>query len=371
MLDDMRSRIRATRWADDFGNSDWRYGVERGWLQSICAYWADGFDWRAQEAAMNRFPHFRVEIDGIPIHFMHIRGKGPNPMPLIMTHGWPWTFWDWQGVIGPLTDPARFGGDPSLSFDLVIPSLPGFGFSTPLRTNGVESKRIAALWAILMHEVLGYDRFSAVGGDIGAAVTGELALAHPELLFGILLTLPALPGVSPLALPDDAWAEDEAWMRARMVETLPTFTHIGVHAHVPQTLAYALCDSPVGTAAWIWERRREWSDCDGDLEGYFGRDALCTLASTYWLTNTIGTSIRWYHAWAQAGAGVPVGDRRVKVPTGIAIFRKDVLMMPRSAAQAQCDLHRWSILPEGGHFAPAERPDHVIAEVRALFAKLR
>jgi len=371
LLRNMRRRLRETRWAEDFGNDDWTFGIERGWLEEMVRYWADDFDWRAQESAMNRFPQYKVEIDGVPIHFIHVRGKGPNPTPLILTHGWPWTFWDWEKTIEPLTDPGRFGADPAISFDVVVPSLPGFGFSMPVRTNGLAAPEIAVLWLKLMRDVLGYQRFGAAGGDIGAAVTGELGVAYPEHLAGILLTLPTLPGVDPFALPAEAWAADEEWMQARMAAIVPTFTHIAPHAHVPQTLAYAFCDSPVGTAAWIWERRREWSDCNGDLVGHYGRDFLCTLASIYWLTNTIGTSLRFYHAWAQGRLAPPPPTPPIlTVPTGFAIFRNDVLMMPRSVAAERSNLKRWSLLPSGGHFGPAEQPQIVVDELRAFFAAL-
>ena len=370
LVDEMRRRIRATRWADDFGNADWSYGVEGGWLRDIATYWADEFDWRAQERKMNLYAHYRVVIDGIPIHFMHIRGKGPDPLPVICTHGWPWTFWDWHKLIEPLTDPAGCGLDGHPSFDLIIPSVPGFGFSSPLRTSGMNQHRIADLWAILMRDVLGYRRFGAMGGDVGAAVTGQLGLRYPESLIGVMITMPALPGVNPFDVPADAWAEDEGWMLARMNAMAPKLTHIGVHVHTPQTLAYGLNDSPVGTAAWIWQYRREWSDCDGDLIAWFGRDELCTLASIYWLTGTIGTSMRWYHAWDAAGRGAPTGDLRLTVPTGLTIFPKEVIMLPRAIAEQQCDLRHWKVLEKGGHFGPAEQPEALAAEVREFFGNL-
>jgi len=244
-LDDMRRRLRDARWADDYGNEDWSYGVERGWLKQMADYWESEFDWRAQEAAMNRYPQFKVMIDDVPIHFLHLRGKGPNPTPIILTHGWPWTFWDYRDVLEPLTDPAAHGGDPGCSFDVVVPSLPGFGFSEPLRSNGFEAVRIAGIWHRLMRDVLGYERYGAAGGDVGAAVTGELAVAFPEHVTAILLTMPALPGVDPFDVRADMWGEDELWMRDRMLEMLPKLSHVVVHDHVPQTLAYALNDSPL------------------------------------------------------------------------------------------------------------------------------
>ena len=371
-LDDLRRRLRTTRWADDFGNETWRYGVERSWLEEMVRYWAEDFDWRAQEAAINAFPQFRIELDGVPLHFVHVRGTGPSPTPLLLTHGWPWTFWDWKDVIAPLADPAAYGGDPADAFDVVVPSLPGYGFSAPLRTTGIGARRVAELWVQLMG-VLGYERFAAAGGDWGAIVTAELGHAHSEHVRGVYLTLPMIPGVNLRDVPADAFAEDEAWMAQRSREARPAImSHSTVHIHDPQTLAYALCDSPVGTAAWIWERRRNWSDCDGDVVGLYGRDFLCTTASIYWLTNTIGTSLRLYHehftrGWPALHDRTPV----ISVPTGFGVSPKEVLMLPRAWAEEKTDLRRWTIFPKGGHFAPAEQPDRLIHEYRDFFRDLR
>lgn len=372
-LDALRRRLRDTSFAEDFGNADWRYGVERGWLEDMVDYWANDFDWRAQEAAMNRFPHYRVTIDGVPLHFIHLRGKGPAPRPLILTHGWPWTFWDWKDVIAPLADPAAHGGDPADAFDVIVPSLPGFAFSSPLRTTGIGVREIAPLWVKLMRDVLGYPRFAAAGGDWGALVTAELGHAFPDLLEGIYLNLPYTPGLSPLEITREAFAPAEAWMADRQAEAIPLITsHVAVHTRDPQTLAYALQDSPVGTAAWIWERRRAWSDCDGDVVGLFGRDFLCTTASLLWLTGTIGSSLRIYaehfnRDWPVLNERRPV----VPVPTAVAVAPKEVVMVPRAIMAERTNLQRWTLLPRGGHFAPAEQPAQVIEEYRAFFRGLR
>ena len=371
-LDDLRRRLRTTRWADDFGNETWRYGVERGWLEEMVRYWAEDFDWRVQEAAINAFSQYRIELDGVPLHFVHVRGNGPSPTPLILTHGWPWTFWDWKDVIGPLADPAAYGGDPADAFDVVVPSLPGYGFSAPLRTTGIGARRVAELWVQLMG-VLGYERFAAAGGDWGAIVTAELGHAHAEHVRGVYLTLPMIPGVNLRDVPADAFAEDEAWMARRSREARPAImSHSTVHIHDPQTLAYALCDSPVGTAAWIWERRRAWSDCDGDVVRLYGRDFLCTTASIYWLTNTIGTSLRLYHEHFTRGWPV-LHDRTpvIPVPTGFGISPKELLMLPRAWAEEKTELRRWTIFPSGGHFAPAEQPERLVDEYREFFRDLR
>lgn len=375
LLDDMRRRLRSTRWADDFGNDQWAYGVERGWLESMVKYWADDFDWRAQEAAINRFPQFKAVIDGVPIHFIHVKGKGApgmKPMPLILTHGWPWTFWDWKDVIGPLSDPAAHGGDAADAFDVIVPSLPGYGFSEPLRTTGVSAPRVAELWVKLMGG-LGHEKFAAAGGDWGAIVTAQLGHAHAEHLLGIYLTMARLPGIDPNTLKESDFAPDEAWMWARLKEAMPTITsHSAVHIHDPQTLAYALADSPVGTAAWLWERRRAWSDCGGDVAGKFGRDFLCTTASIYWLTNTIGTSFRLYNETFTRGWNLQ-HDRKpsIPVPTGFGISPKELRMLPKSWCAERTNLRRWTVFPKGGHFAPSEHPEQVIPEYRAFFRALR
>lgn len=371
-LEDMRRRLRTTRWAGDFGNADWSYGVEQGWLAEMVRYWAEDFDWRAQEAAMNRLPHYRVEIEGIPIHFVHVKGKGPAPRPIVLTHGWPWTFWDWKDVIPRLADPASFGASANDAFDVVVPSLPGFAFSEPLRSTGVDVQRIARLWVRLMGEVLGYERFAAAGGDWGATVTGELGLAHARRLTGIYLTLPVLPGLDGRFFTPEMFAPEEQWMLRRRDEAAPTIaSHIAVHTHDPQTLAYALADSPAGTAAWMWERRRAWSDCGGDLTRAFGRDFLCATASLYWLTNTIGSSLRIYKEWFNpAVPAASRADARIEVPTGFGISPRELAFLPRALAAERCNLQRWTVFPRGGHFAPAENPAGIADDIRAFFCAL-
>ncbi len=336
-------------------------------------YWSEEFDWRAQEAAINRFPNYLVELDGIPIHFIHARGNGPNPRPLILTHGWPWTFWDWKDVIGPLTDPAAHGGDAASSFDVVVPSLPGAGFSTPLSTTGLHARRVAELWVTLMRDVLGYDRFGAGGCDWGSVVTAELGHTRPDAITGVWLTLPALPGVNLRDVVPEMYADDERWMLERMAQARSVIqAHLTVHTYEPQTISYALADSPTGTAAWIWSRRRDWSDNDGDVLAVFDRDFLCTTASIYWLTGTIATSLRLYREQLMPAPPAPLHDRRpaIEVPTAFAVFPREVLLIPRSLAAELTNLQRWSLMPRGGHFGPSEQPALVVRELQEFFAPL-
>ncbi|MCB2059143.1 MAG: epoxide hydrolase [Novosphingobium sp.] len=375
-LEDLRNRLVHARWADDFGNADWRYGVERGWFEEMVRYWCDDYDWRAAEREINRMPQFRVVIDGVPIHFVHIRGQGPNPMPLLLVHGWPWTFMDFHGLVGPLTAPAAHGGDAADSFDLVIPSLPGHGFSMPLATTGLDVPRHVDLFTRLMSDVLGYPRFAVGGGDWGAAISNLLAHAHPDKVIGLLATIPFFPGLDLTTVTPQDYAADEQWMLARQSESGPTVvSHFTVQSSDPQTLAYALVDSPVGTAAWLWERRRSWSDCGGDLLAVYDRDFLCTLASIYWLTRTIGTSLRTYWEHARAG-GLPfrpLHDRKpvIEVPCGYAIAPKEVMLVPRALVEQATNLKRWSLLPKGGHFSFAEQPALLTGELRDFFRPLR
>jgi pimeloyl-ACP methyl ester carboxylesterase len=375
-LDDLRARLGNTRWAHDLANDDWRYGVERGWLEEMVRYWREDYDWRAVEAEINRVPHFIADIDGQPIHFAHIRGKGPNPIPLLLVHGWPWTFHDFFGLIGPLTDPAAHGGDPSDSFDLVIPSLPGFGFSMPLERAGLDLPAHVALFAKLMGEVLGYERYAIGGGDWGAAITSLMAHAHPENVIGLFSSIPFFPGLDIAGIAPGDFADDEQWMVEQRAESGPTMvSHVAVQAADPQTLAYALVDSPVGTAAWLWERRRAWSDCGGDLFSVHSRDWLCTLASIYWLTRSIGTSLRIYYEHLNGGvqALAPLHDRRpaIEVPCGYAIAPRELMLFPRRLVEEGTNLRHWEQLPQGGHFSFSEQPEMMAERLTRFFRPLR
>jgi pimeloyl-ACP methyl ester carboxylesterase len=371
-LDDLRDRLHRTRWPADPGNEDGRFGARRAWMEDLVGYWADEYDWRAAEAAINDLPNFTITIDGIPIHFVHARGTGPNPIPLVVSHGWPWTFWDLHQVIGPLADPAAHGGDPADSFDVVVPSLPGYGLSVPLTTTGVDTASIAALWVRLMRDVLGYERFGAEGGDWGAFISGQLGHAHAEHLIGVYLTLGVIPGLIGRRAPrEEDFADDERWMVERGRVARPMIeAHVAVHRRDPQTLGYALADSPAGLGAWLWHRRQLW--CQGEAVEVFGRDDLCTLSSLYWFGGSFASSIRLYaEEFAKPPVLVHDRERIIDAPTGFGIFPEDLLFVPRSTAERHTNLHRWSVLERGGHFAPAEQPGMVVDEVRAFFRPLR
>jgi pimeloyl-ACP methyl ester carboxylesterase len=304
-LEDLEQRLRRVNWPRDLANDDWRYGTNGAYLRELVDYWIEGYDWRAQERALNAFDHFRVQIDGVPIHFVHAKGRGPDPLPIVLTHGWPWTFWDVHRVIGPLCDPAAHGGDPADAFDVVVPSLPGFVFSTPLEKPGVNWWRTADLWVSLMRDTLGYERFAAHGGDWGALVTMQLGHKYEDLLVGIHLSnaFPMLvfAGERPWSIGEAAaGVAPGSALRPQAVAWERKFaSHIAVHVLDPQTLAYALHDSPVGLCAWILERRRAWGDCRGDVESRFSKDHLLTTMMLYWLTDSFVTSVRYYYEAAE------------------------------------------------------------------------
>ncbi|MGW0085257.1 epoxide hydrolase family protein [Streptomyces sp. NPDC003393] len=374
VLGDLRDRLHRTRWPFDAGNDDWRYGVPRQYLEELVDYWLRQYDWREHERRMNSFSHFRTTLDDVPIHFIHEPGVGPAPVPLVLTHGWPWTFWDFEKVIRPLADPAAFGGDAADAFDVVVPSLPGFGFSTPLRRTGVSFHRTADLWVRLMRDELGYARFGAQGGDWGQLITSQFGHKYPGHLIGVHLNL-ALPlDFFEAELPtEDAYAEDEKHhfhhTQARMAHAT---SHIVVQSTEPQNLAYGLHDSPVALLAWLLERRRWWSDSGGDVENRFSKDDLITLATLYWVGESFVTSARFY--WeARHDLWRPVTDERpvVRAPTGIAVFPQELVIMPKAWMEGYFNLRRVTYMKSGGHFAPAEEPKALVEDIREFFRPLR
>ena len=373
-LTDLHERLAKVRWPQDFANSQWEYGTNLGYLKELVEYWRDEYDWRAQERAINSFSHYKTTIDGMPIHFIHEPGKGPRPIPIILSHGWPWTFWDFQKVIGPLSDPAVFGGDPADAFDVVVPSLPGYGFSTPLTKTGINFWRTADIWVTLMQDVLGYQKFAAQGGDWGGLIGCQLGHKYADRLFGVHMNL-IVPLDHYLAPhPDASWfAPDEKdWYQGNQHFIEAESGYSAVQTTKPQTLAYALNDSPVGLCAWILDKRRTWSDCNGDVEKRFTKDELLTTMTLYWATQSFGTSARYYYEclhnpWKPSHNRSPV----VEAPTGISVFTKDVILMPRRWAEGYFNLKRWTVMPSGGHFAPMEEPQLLVEDVRSFFRPLR
>lgn len=376
-ISDLRHRLRATRWPADPDNADWSYGVNADYLRPLVQYWADGFDWDEQQRALNRFDHYRVTVEETPIHFIRRSGVGPNPIPIILTHGWPWTFWDYRDVIEPLADPASHGGDPADAFDVIVPSLPGFGFSTPLRHTGINFWRTADLWHRLMTEVLGYPKYAAQGGDWGAMVTTQIGHKYAAHLYGIQVSAPMqldvfggprpydLLGSSFASLPEEL-AEHASAVERRLA------SHVTAHILDPQTLAYAMHDSPAGQLAWLLERRRAWSDCGGDPLSRFSRDDLLTNATIYWATESFVSSVRFYAdaaraPWERAHDRSPMCE----APSGISLFRNDGAALFGDAMVANYNVHHLSEHESGGHFAPSEEPEALIADIRDTFRALR
>ena len=378
-LKDLQRRLSDVNWPLDVENEDWGYGTQGTYLRELVDYWRDGFDWRAQERAMNAHEHYRVRIEGVPIHFMRVRGKGPDPLPLVLTQGGPGPFWFCPNVVGRRAAPAAHGGDPADAFDVVVPSLPGFTFSTPNETTGLNWWRTADLWVSLMRDVLGYGGFFAHGGDWGALVSMQLGHKYPEVTRGIHLSnafpLPPFDEGRPwsigdaalvLAQGEDALEQVRAWERKFA-------SHVAVHMLDPQTLAYALHDSPVGLCAWILERRRAWGDCRGDVESRFSRDELLTTMSLYWLTDCFVSSVRYYreaalHPWRPSHDGMPA----IAVPTGISVFEHD--MPPGGSMDWSADYYQRVLLrvrDSGGHFAAAEEPEAIVNDIRESFRAQR
>jgi len=374
VLQDLKTRLRQTRFAPDFGNADWGYGTNGDDLRELIGYWAEGYDWRKHESEMNGFAHFRTVIDEVPVHFIHERGRGPKPMPLIMTHGWPWTFWDLQKVIRPLTDPAAFGGDPSDAFDVIVPSLPGFGFSTPLTATGVNFVRTADIWMKLMQQELGYDKFFAQGGDFGAFVTAQLGHKYADSVPGIHIHLAGPLGMITGGMPDDSmFSPDEAhWPAANALFFDQESAYSRLQSTKPQSLAYGMNDSPAGLAAWLLEKRRRWSDCGGDVARRFSKDDLLTSMTLYWVTQSFGTAARFY-AEARRNPWTASHDRKpvVQSPTAVLLFEKDIVKLPRRWAEGYYNLKRWNVAPVGGHFVPMEEPEILVNDLRAFFRERR
>jgi pimeloyl-ACP methyl ester carboxylesterase len=373
-LVDLRERLNRTRLAPEFANDGWLYGTNGSYLAELIEYWADGYDWRVHEASINKFANFKTTIDGVPIHFIYEKGKGPNPTPLILSHGWPWTFWDWHKVIGPLTDPVAYGGNAEDSFDVVVPSLPGYGFSNPLTTSGMNFWRTADLWVSLMRDVLGYDKFAAGGGDWGAILTAQLGHKYAEHMIGVYMHLMIPLDVFNGQLPDKsvyAPSEQKNFERNENFFTEES-GYSALQSTKPQTIAFALNDSPAGLCSWILEKRRTWSDCDGDVERRFSKDDLLTTMSIYWFTQSYGTSARYYYEcvhnpWQPAHNRSPV----VEAPTGIGVFQQEVILMPRAWAQEYYNLKHWTEMESGGHFAPMEEPDALVKDIRTFYRGLR
>ena len=370
VLDDLRDRLSRTRWPDEADGAGWTLGTDLAYLRNLAEYWRNGFDWRRVEAHLNSYPQFTTTIDGQRIHFVHIRAADPNTnaLPLVLTHGWPSTFAELLPLVGPLTDPTAHGGAASDAFDVVIPSLPGYGFSSPHTRRG--PRRTHDLWAALMTD-LGYPRFGAGGSDLGARVTSRLGWYHQQRLYGIHLSSVDLEWPDPL--PDDLTEEERGYLERNERWEADEGAYSAMQSTYPQTLAYGLHDSPVGLAGWIVEKFRAWGDCGGDIASRFDFDELLTTITIYWVTGTINSANRWYYESRHDPdpLRLPPGVR-IEVPTGIAMFPGEAdLLVPRSFAERCYRVERWTDMPRGGHFPALEEPGLLVDDIRAFFGPLR
>ena len=367
VLSDLRTRILHTRWPPQAPGAPWEQGSDLEYLKRLLGYWAEGFDWRAEERRLNTFKHFRAEVGGIRVHFVHERARDGHGIPLILTHGWPSSFLEHLALVPLLTNPKANGID-APAFDLVIPSLPGYGFSE--RPAHANYRTVARLWHELMHG-LGYERYGAGGGDFGAGVATYMAVENPAAVIGIHLTTmelwpPTGEGTRPMTEAERAYVTDvHRWDEAER-------GYSAIQSTRPQTVGYGLNDSPAGLAAWILEKWRAWSDSGGNLDARFSREFLLTMLTLYWATETVTTSMRDYFDNRWHGADIPPGTR-VEVPAGFANFDNNYVSEgrpPREWAERLYDVRRWTPMPRGGHFGPAEEPELLARDIAAFFKEI-
>lgn len=363
-LDDLRARLRASRRPAPWPLDGWQAGTDPAELGRLVGYWATGYDWRAQEAALNALPSHTADIDGTPVHYLRFDGERPDALPIVLTHGWPSTFLELTALAQRLAAPSQHGGDAADAFTVIVPSLPGFAFS-PQRPSLPPALQTHEIWHRLMHGELGFDRYAAHGGDLGAGVTSRLAEAFPDFLAGIHVLAVAVPsGYDPASLT----AEERAYLD----EVAAWNAEEGGYQHLqstrPVTPAHALSDSPAGLLAWIVEKYRAWSDNDGDLAARFSDDFVLTQASLYWFTNSISTSFRPYYEYVH---GMTRRVERVDVPTAVAVFPADLSRPPRSWAERTYNVARYTRMPRGGHFAAHEEPGLLADDITEFFRPLR
>ena len=363
-LDDLRSRLRSTRWGTPWPVDGWSAGTDDAELRRLVAYWADGFDWRAQEARMNALPSRFASIDGTPVHYLRYDAERAGALAIVLSHGWPSTVLELTALAERLSSPSRFGGSADDAFTVIVPSLPGFAFS-PQRPTLADAEPTHELWHRLMADELGFTRYAAHGGDLGAGITSRLAQAHPKALVGIHVLAVGDPAGTPAPAPS---ADEQAYLDARAEWSRVE----GAYQHQQQTrplsLSPALSDSPAGLLAWIVEKYRNWSDSHGELSTRFTDEFILTQASLYWFTNSISTSFRPYH---EHFLGLFPAVERVDVPTAVAVFPADLSHPPRSWAERTYNLARYTVMPRGGHFAGHEEPGLLAADITEFFRTLR
>ena len=368
VLEDLRERLGRTRWPDQIPGAEWDYGTELSYIQDLCEYWRTEYDWREHEARFNAFDHFRTEIDGQNVHFIHARSPLAEATPLIITHGWPGSVTEFLRVIDPLRDPEAHGGDPADAFHVVAPSLPGYGWSGPTADRGWGPGRVAKAWAQLMAR-LGYGRYIGQGGDWGSMITLRLGQTDSDHVAGVHVNM--LIALPPEGDDGSGVTEEEMAGLAAAGEFFENETgYQQIQGTKPQTLGYGLTDSPAGLAAWIAEKFLAWTDNDGTIESAVDRDDLLTNITVYWVTGTINSSIRLYYEAMKSGEWSGWGQS-VDVPVGAAVFPKEIIRSPRKYAEAAYDLRHWTVMPEGGHFAAMEEPSLLVDDIRAFARTLK
>jgi microsomal epoxide hydrolase len=368
-IKDLKERLTRTRLPDQAPDAPWAYGTDLDYMRELIAYWRGQFDWRAREARLNAFPQYKVPLHGIDVHFVRAEGKGPDPMPLLLMHGWPGSVFEFLEIIPRLIDPARFGGDHRDAFTVIAPSLPGFGLSFRPGQPRFSIEQIADCLHDLMKNVLGYERFGAQGGDYGAFTATRLGIAHPEPLIGIHLNF--LVVRRDLPVPKAPSREELTYFEDLAGFIKKEIGYQQIQGTKPQTLAYGLTDSPAGLAAWLVEKFRTWSDCEGDIESVHSRDSLLANICFYWFSAAIGSSFWPYYARIHHAWPIPDGAR-VMVPTGYAAFPKEIIRPPRSIAETVYgNIQRWTLMSKGGHFAAMEQPEALAADITAFFRGLR
>jgi pimeloyl-ACP methyl ester carboxylesterase len=371
-LVDLHRRLARTRWPEPLTDG-WDAGSDVTYMKEFIGYWRNGYDWKAEERALNSLPQFKAAVGGVDIHFVHARGRGPRPLPLLLTHGWPDSFLRFRRIIPLLADPASHGADPDDAFDVVVPSLPGTPFSAPLPSG--SPFKIHQLWASLMTDVLDYERFGAHGGDWGSVVTERLARDYAKSVVGVHLT--DVPFIHTFRPPGDLTPAEQNYLDENRKWQEQEGAYAMIQGTRPQTLAAGLADSPAALAAWFLEKFQTMNDCGGDLDRCFGKDALITNVMLYWLTGSIASSFAPYHGVLDAGAPTWIGEQVRQwvgaddVPAGFALFPRDNTHPPREWAERFFRVQRWTPMPRGAHFTAMEEPELLAVELRAFFRPLR
>ena len=367
VLADLEDRLGRTRLPDQIPGSGWDYGSDRSYMEELLEYWRTEYDWRKYEAQLNALPHYKTEIDGVSMHFVHVRSAVDEAMPLVITHGWPGSVYEFMDIIGPLTDPVSHGGRTEDAFHVVLPSMPGYGFSGPAHRRGMSVDSVAGVVAKLMDR-LGYERYGAQGGDWGSGVSAWLARDNPDNVIGIHLNMVGGGPPRDMANPEEGIP---AWELKRHKERAAWWQGENAYGNIqgtkPLTLAYGLNDSPAGLAAWIVEKFRTWSDCNGDVESRFSKDQLLTNIMLYWVTESMPSAVRLYYESRRSGRTAA----RTEVPTAVAVFPGEIFFSPRKWVEARYNVVQWTEMPRGGHFAAMEEPGLFLADVTKFFRSLR